>query len=113
MEHYKIESVNCPGLYHDMQFENDDQAFNYADSQHDGDVYVHIRKWVRGIWVDWNQVRGGWTDAHGECVDCDESYEQTYEEAERESHVGWPGDGSGEDDLADYNANEADDYANE
>jgi len=27
--------------------------------------------------------------------------------------TGWPGDGSGEDDLADYNANEADDYRNE
>lgn len=26
---------------------------------------------------------------------------------------GWPGDGSGTDDLADYNANEADDYTNE
>lgn len=26
---------------------------------------------------------------------------------------GWPGDGSGEDDLADHNANEADDYRNE
>lgn len=26
---------------------------------------------------------------------------------------GWPGDGSGMDDLADYNANEADDYSNE
>lgn len=26
---------------------------------------------------------------------------------------GWPGDGSGEDDLADYNANEADDYRDE
>jgi hypothetical protein len=26
---------------------------------------------------------------------------------------GWPGDGSGTDDLADYNANEADDYSNE
>lgn len=26
---------------------------------------------------------------------------------------GWSGDGSGEDDLADFNANEADDYANE
>lgn len=25
----------------------------------------------------------------------------------------WPGDGSGEDDLADYNANEADDYRDE
>ena len=29
------------------------------------------------------------------------------------SHHGWPGDGSGEDDLADHNANEADDYRNE
>lgn len=26
---------------------------------------------------------------------------------------GWPGDGSGTDDLADYNQNEADDYRNE
>ena len=26
---------------------------------------------------------------------------------------GWPGDGSGTDDLADYNANEADDYRDE
>jgi hypothetical protein len=26
---------------------------------------------------------------------------------------GWPGDGSGTDDLADHNANEADDYRNE
>lgn len=30
-------------------------------------------------------------------------------ELENETH-GWPGDGSGEDDFADYNANEADDY---
>ncbi len=27
--------------------------------------------------------------------------------------LGWPGDGSGEDDLADFNANEADDYRDE
>jgi hypothetical protein len=26
---------------------------------------------------------------------------------------GWPGDGSGEDDFADYNQNEANDYTNE
>lgn len=26
---------------------------------------------------------------------------------------GWPGDGSGEDDFADYNANEAEDYRDE
>lgn len=31
---------------------------------------------------------------------------------EDENH-NWPGDGSGEDDLADFNANEADDYRDE
>lgn len=35
-----------------------------------------------------------------------------YPTGDEESH-GWPGDGSGEDDLADYNASEADDYQNE
>lgn len=30
-----------------------------------------------------------------------------------ESAANWPGDGSGEDDLADYNQNEADDYREE
>ena len=30
-----------------------------------------------------------------------------------EDYRGWPGDGSGEDDLADYNQAEADDYMNE
>ena len=30
-----------------------------------------------------------------------------------ENEAGWPGDGSGTDDLADYNQNEAMDYANE
>ncbi len=32
---------------------------------------------------------------------------------EQEEARGWAGDGSGEDDFADYNANEADDYAHE
>ena len=32
---------------------------------------------------------------------------------EDELRPGWPGDGSGEDDLADYNANEVSDYQNE
>ena len=36
-----------------------------------------------------------------------EPQEQPYEGG------GWPGDGSGTDDLADMNANEADDYRNE
>lgn len=35
------------------------------------------------------------------------------EEVFQEETQGWPGDGSGEDDLADYNANEADDYRDE
>ena len=30
-----------------------------------------------------------------------------------ENEAGWPGDGSGTDDLADYNQAEADDYCNE
>lgn len=30
-----------------------------------------------------------------------------------EEYHGWPGDGSGEDDLADFNQNEADDYRDE
>lgn len=33
--------------------------------------------------------------------------------AEYMEQAGWPGDGSGEDDFADYNANEADDYRDE
>jgi hypothetical protein len=32
---------------------------------------------------------------------------------EEPQHKGWPGDGSGEDDFADYNQNEADDYYGE
>ena len=32
---------------------------------------------------------------------------------EQEPDQGWPGDGSGEDDLADFNANEASDYCDE
>ena len=35
--------------------------------------------------------------------ECQEAYE----------YQGWAGDGSGEDDFADYNQNEADDYCNE
>ena len=34
-------------------------------------------------------------------------------EDESDLQAGWPGDGSGTDDLADYNANEADDYRDE
>ena len=42
------------------------------------------------------------TDRHDD-IDPNEETEET----------GWPGDGSGTDDLADYNANEADDYRDE
>lgn len=36
-----------------------------------------------------------------------------YYDAEELPAGGWPGDGSGTDDFADFNANEADDYRNE
>lgn len=42
----------------------------------------------------------------------DDRIDGEYEEAINEV-FGWPGDGTGEDDLADYNANEADDYRDE
>lgn len=35
------------------------------------------------------------------------------EDTEETVETGWPGDGGGSDDLADYNANEADDYRDE
>lgn len=37
---------------------------------------------------------------------------QTFEESAAQ-HAGWPGDGSGMDDFADYNRDEANDYTNE
>ena len=42
-------------------------------------------------------------------------YKQDYEREEHQDneHQGWPGDGTGTDDLADYNEREADDYYNE
>ena len=39
--------------------------------------------------------------------------ESQYEERTEIQDQGWPGDGSGIDDFADYNANEAMDYINE
>jgi hypothetical protein len=51
---------------------------------------------------------------------CCESEPRTVEDARREARAveeavehGWPGDGSGIDDLADYNANEVNDYMGE
>lgn len=40
-------------------------------------------------------------------IQCEEVF------AEEQQAAGWPGDGSGEDDLADHNQNEADDYRGE
>lgn len=37
----------------------------------------------------------------------------SYEDSVSSETQGWPGDGSGQDDLADYNQNEADDYRDE
>lgn len=37
--------------------------------------------------------------------------QESFDDEQQEQ--GWPGDGSGTDDLADYNQNEADDYSNE
>ena len=39
--------------------------------------------------------------------------EQETQDIDFDVEQGWPGDGSGTDDLADANANEADDYLNE
>ncbi len=53
------------------------------------------------------------------CCGCDNgAFEVESDEAlarieDEDSQHGWPGDGSGEDDFADYNANEADDYRDE
>ena len=45
--------------------------------------------------------------------ECQEDHDRECREDEDYEHQGWPGDGSGEDDFADYNQNEADDYCNE
>lgn len=43
----------------------------------------------------------------------EDSYLDSYWEDRNELAVGWPGDGSGTDDFADFSANEVDDYRNE
>lgn len=43
----------------------------------------------------------------------DQHLDSYYESQTELPDEGWPGDGSGTDDLADYNANEADDYRDE
>jgi hypothetical protein len=42
-----------------------------------------------------------------------ETHELAHQTSDEMEHCGWPGDGSGMDDLADFNANEAMDYVNE
>jgi hypothetical protein len=46
------------------------------------------------------ELLGGNEDAEKDSYEQDDEYE----------HKGWPGDGSGEDDFADYNQNEGNDY---
>jgi hypothetical protein len=43
----------------------------------------------------------------------DAHLDQAFEERNEIEERGWPGDGSGTDDLADYNQNESGDYLNE
>ena len=52
-------------------------------------------------------------DEGGEDSHLEADFEERTELHDEGMEHGWPGDGSGEDDLADYNANEADDYRNE
>ncbi len=46
-------------------------------------------------------------------IDCSPEPLEPCETEEPYDGAGWPGDGSGTDDLADYNQNEADDYSGE
>lgn len=58
----------------------------------------------------------GWLDTFQRCSSCEQEQKFMDEAKEiRDGDIdrGWPGDGSGTDDLADYNANEADDYRDE
>ncbi len=54
-----------------------------------------------------------YTNPNGRCEDAPCCGCCGVEHSDTEMEAGWPGDGSGMDDLADYNANEADDYADE
>ena len=40
-------------------------------------------------------------------------HELAHQTSDEGNQAGWPGDGSGTDDLADYNQNESMDYSNE
>lgn len=57
----------------------------------------------------WPPAITKWAEGRPESLLSAASSGPWFEEPER----GWPGDGSGLDDLADYNANEANDYRNE
>jgi hypothetical protein len=68
----------------------------------------------------WHRSYGFLVDASDVCEYRDEGELTAVDSAGDElpmdvdgSGTGWPGDGSGEDDFADMNANEADDYRNE
>jgi hypothetical protein len=61
---------------------------------------------------DRNDDSDGLDDRNQDCYADGTPFEEVKEE-EPYDGGGWPGDGSGTDDLADYNANEANDYWNE
>lgn len=73
--------------------------------------------WQRcyGFLVDSPMVIDTEADTAPELVARDSAGEETPMDVDGSGceHVGWPGDGSGLDDLADMNANEADDYREE
>ncbi len=69
-----------------------------------------------------HEARGVFEDSRSDFHEIQSEIERDRQEAlflaeaaeirEADMARGWPGDGSGEDDLADYNAAEADDYLN-
>jgi hypothetical protein len=61
---------------------------------------------------EWIENVTGMSDSDSKELDASDKAEKA-DELEMLRTAGWPGDGSGEDDLADYNANEADDYRDE
>jgi len=94
---------SCPIVH---EFETDSEAFECGQSYTDGpDLGARVRKDIGGVWHDWDMKSEDWVNPLEE----DSRY---YPGEELTEHY-WPGDGSGGDDLADYNQMEADDYRDE
>ena len=64
-------------------------------------------------WEGMTEEEQSWQRNYGFLIDSLDVTGVVPEPPDSYSHRGWPGDGSGEDDLADMNANEADDYRDE